>query len=394
MDARYDDWEPAVAADPRSPLVYLLTTRYGAASSCDTPCSSPFIALEVSRDRGRTWGRPKPICACPGAGQYDPIIEVARRTGDVYAVYMRGYNVVFTRSTNHGRTWSTPVSTYGPVKWTDKPVMTVSPDGEDVYVSWNGPSQGDPYVAQSHDGGRTWTQTKVRDTDRYYFAYDATVTPNGDVVFVESSMIYGTGSVIESRVRYHAIISRNDGRTWRVEELASVPPGQRCADCRKDYYLGHSSVAVDRTGRLVVAFDGPVRPEGPQRIYVTTSRDGRRWSTPRVVSDTAEHASSPMVEARGDGDIRLVYAQTADGAAADRWNMWFRRSIDGGRTWTVPRDISERTGAIGYQHPDGFEEIYGDYGEIAITDRGETIAVWGEAYSYVGPGNVWFNRSL
>lgn len=37
-------------------------------------------------------------------------------------------------------------------------------------------------------------------------------------------------------------------------------------------------------------------------------------------------------------------------------------------------------------------EIYGDYGEIAVTSTGKTIAAWGEGTSYDGPGGVWFNR--
>jgi len=45
-----------------------------------------------------------------------------------------------------------------------------------------------------------------------------------------------------------------------------------------------------------------------------------------------------------------------------------------------------------YKHPTGFDEAYGDYGEIAITNGGQTIGVWGEGKSYYGPGGVWFNR--
>jgi hypothetical protein len=29
---------------------------------------------------------------------------------------------------------------------------------------------------------------------------------------------------------------------------------------------------------------------------------------------------------------------------------------------------------------------------MAITDAGDSIAVWGEGYSYNGPGGTWFNR--
>jgi hypothetical protein len=42
-------------------------------------------------------------------GQFDPIIEVVPTTGTVYAVWMNDYNIVFSKSTNHGSTWSTPV---------------------------------------------------------------------------------------------------------------------------------------------------------------------------------------------------------------------------------------------------------------------------------------------
>ncbi|HLM93612.1 MAG TPA: hypothetical protein VK273_07365 [Gaiellaceae bacterium] len=33
-------------------------------------------------------------------------------------------------------------------------------------------------------------------------------------------------------------------------------------------------------------------------------------------------------------------------------------------------------GAAGYIGDDGFDEIYGDYGEIAVTNTGKTVAIW------------------
>ena len=56
--------------------------------------------------------------------------------------------------------------------------------------------------------------------------------------------------------------------------------------------------------------------------------------------------------------------------------------------------ISDAAGGPGYTTPRGSGEPYGDYGEIAITSTGETFAVWGEAFSYIGPGGTWFNREL
>ncbi len=33
------------------------------------------------------------------------------------------------------------------------------------------------------------------------------------------------------------------------------------------------------------------------------------------------------------------------------------------------------------EHPTGFDEVYGDYGEIVITSDGHTIGVWAEGTS-------------
>ena len=73
----------------------MLVTRYGSRPCLG--CASPFIALKRSRDGGTTWGGGKALCPCKGRGQFDPIVEVVPDTGDVYALYMRWFSVVFTR---------------------------------------------------------------------------------------------------------------------------------------------------------------------------------------------------------------------------------------------------------------------------------------------------------
>jgi hypothetical protein len=83
--------------------------------------------------------------------------------------------------------------------------------------------------------------------------------------------------------------------------------------------------------------------------------------------------------------------QTA-GLDVDAWNVWYRRSTDGGLTWSAAVRLSDATGGAAYKTAAGFLEVYGDYGEIAITSAGKTIAIWGEGMSYTGPGGAWFNR--
>jgi hypothetical protein len=394
FDPNADDWEPAVAADPKAPYVYMIATHFGA-KPCSGNCPVPWMALRISKDSGKTFGTAKPLCACKGSWQYDPEIEVVKNTGAVYAAYLNGFNTVFVKSTDRGKTWSQPVSTFGNVSWTDKPVLATSATGRDVYISFNGPTGGDPWMAVSHDFGATWTQTQVDDSSRYYFAYDAAVLPDGTVIFSEGSIDYsGPGTTAVGVVEHRAFVSKDNGATWTNVLVDTVPVGEPCtaAGCTSDFYLGHSGVSTDANGVLTYVYDGATVDQGPQRIWVRRSaNDGLTWGPRTALSVAGEEATSPAVEATGNGDIRVWYMQTNNGNV-DAWNVWYRSSKDGGTTWTSPVKISDATGGAAYKTPQGFQEVYGDYGEIAITDTGKTFAVWGEGTSWSGPGGVWWNR--
>jgi hypothetical protein len=405
INPKTDDWEPAIAADPHAPYVYMLTTRYGQEKLCPSHCPTPYIVLVVSKDGGKTWGDDHPLCVCRGSGaQYDPVIEVVPNTGVVYAGFLNadragGFSTVFIKSANHGRSWTDPVHVYGKGGWTDKPEITTSLSGRDVYASWNGPTGGDPWIGQSHDFGETWTQLKLVDSKRYFFAYDARVLPDSTVLFSESSLTYtGPGASAEGKVWHHVLISRDDGKTWENVIVDKVPVGEPCValGCGSDFYTGQTSISSNPVGHLVFAYEGPTQPYGPQLIYVRLSDNkGRTWGPRIVLSEQGENATQPRLAGFGSGEVRIWYMQTVNNDDPDAWNVWFRSSSDGGSTWSSPVKISDApAGAARYVNSDGFDEIYGDYGEVAITNTGKTIAVWGEGRSWIGPGGSWFNRQL
>jgi hypothetical protein len=81
----YDDWEPAIAADPSSSYVYQMATRYNGPTACKG-CPFPIVVFRASSDGGATWGPDKPINISKNK-QNDPEIEVAS-DGTIYVLWL------------------------------------------------------------------------------------------------------------------------------------------------------------------------------------------------------------------------------------------------------------------------------------------------------------------
>lgn len=393
VDATADDWEPAIAADPRAPYVYLLHNRYGGAKACRNSCPDPAMIVNVSSDGGKTFGPDRFLCTCRNTqGQFDPEIVVVPSTGAVYAVWMNDFDIQFSRSLDHGATWSTPEPVFGNVSWGDKPFLATSADGRDVYVSFNGPTGGDPYVAVSHDSGATWTQVKATDSKRYYFEYGGAVLPDGTVVLSEISFTYtAPGGDAEGPMRVHVLRSTDRGATWTNTVVDTLQLGTACtsAGCYADFYDSGPALAMDASGRLVIVYNGASTAYGPQTVYARSSVDGGvTWSGRVALSASGVNAAFPAAVGVGDGDVRVWFMDQRTG----RWNTWYTTSRDLGATWSTPVRISDATSGTTYKDASGFVEAYGDYGEIDVTSAGKTVAAWGEGPSYLGPGGVWYNR--
>jgi hypothetical protein len=388
-----DDWEPAIAADPNGPFVYVLHNRYGGAPACRNGCPDPAMILHASRDGGRTWRTERYLCTCKGAkGQHDPLIEVVPQTGDLYAVWMNNFDIHFSASTDHGRTWSTPVFIHPDLNWGDKPNMAVSPDGENVYVQFNGPTAGDVYASSSHDAGETWSTVRVTNSDRYFYDYGGVVLPTGRALFSHISYRYsGPDNVAEGPVQIHVFASDDSGATWSDLMIDELELGTDCPSrgCYRDFYDTGPVLAADADGDLVIAYSGASEPGGNRTVYARSSVDnGLTWSEPVRLSRLGANAAFVAAIGRGDDEVRLYFADQRTGA----WNVRYRTSTDLGATWSRAVRISDAISGTAYKDHRGFVEFYGDYGEIAITSSGKTIAVWGEGPSYYGPGGVWFNR--
>jgi hypothetical protein len=391
VSRHYDDWEPAIAADPNAPDVYRLVTRFGH-PACALHCPSGAIVLQVSRTDGRIWGPSRYLCRCRGAKwQADPQIEVAAKSGIVEAAFLNGYNTWFTRSLDHGRTWSKAKSVLGPVAWSDKPILATNPSGKSVYIAFNGPSDGDAIIAVSHDGGATWHQHRAITSNRYTYAFGGHVLADGTVVFSETSLQYAKdGKHLRGTSRVLVVRSTDGGTTWKKKLVATLQLGRVCTSkgCPPDFYDGHTALAADGHGRLLLLADGAVRRHGIRRVFAwESSDDGVTWGPRAQLSINTANAGFPAAVGTKTGQFRVWFMDRRTG----RWNTLYRTSYDGVH-WSSPVRLSNAAGGASYKSPAGFLEAYGDYGEVDVTNTGKTVAIWGEGPSYAGPGGCWFDR--
>ncbi len=395
-----NDWEPDIAADPSSDYVYMATTRFGSLLCAN--CARPSIIYRVSDDGGHTWGPEKYLCKGCDNWQYDPTIDVAD-DGTVFMSWLsNGWSTWVVSSTDNGQTWSPRVDAKGDIAWSDHGFVTVSPDGQDVYVAFSGNKEwlgykGNNFVAASHDGGATFAdpvRTNPND-DLYYYDYSGTVLSDDTVVIAVATV----SNIPYARrlQRYLVVRSTDGGLSW---EQIWVDTGKRqpfcyTTGCRKDHWAGLSSVDSDAADNLMYVYTVARAVGKGQLTYVMTSTDGgQTWLGPTRLSKTKVGsrrviAAFPDVVGVGAGDFRVVWMDNRNGRF--RWNVYHRQTLDGGMTWDAAADISDATSGAPYKHPAGFDGDYGDYLGIDANMAGQTVAAWGEAFSYWGPGGTWTN---
>jgi hypothetical protein len=386
-----DDWEPAIAADPSSSYVYQMTTRYTGPKPCNN-CSLPAIVVRASSDGGATWG-PDRFIAQTRKTQNDPQVEVAN-DGTVYAVFLNDYNpgIHFTKSTNRGVTWSTPIRLTGgnlKPKWSDKPVLAISPNGQHVYIGFN---SSDAWVTASHNFGQTFSApVKTSNDNRYWFHSAGTVAANGNVYFAVTD--YSTTYAGDSHI--NVVRSTNQGTSWTttlIDTSKEMPPCSWAPGCYFGFLGPSVGLDIDASGKILIAYNAGNVAGAPQKIYVRTSVNGTSWSARQQISespDAINNAFPAVAVGTGSNDFRVVWQDDRNGST-NAWNTWYRQTNNGGSSWSAPLRLSAEPGGAPYKTAAGYFFTYGDYLELDVDSSGKNHIIWGEGSSYDGPGGTWY----
>lgn len=389
-----NEWEPSIAAD-RFGHVYMLYAQYGGVPGCPT-CSNPTQVIQISNDHGTTWGSPTVIypAGAVAGGQWDSQVVVDPVDGQtVYASFMQNNksDIIVARSTDFGTTW-TFVTADATNSGTDKPILAVR--GQDVYVVYNHSQT--IWSASSHNGGQTFTEVKVNQNGKlgWSLAGGGTVTPDGNVYFSWAGY-EGSGGA-KNNVNLYVSSSTNGGTSWTTKllDVSKSPPD--CSDyfCGWAYLGAQLVITSDSSGNLYALWNAGSAARGPERIYFSKSTDGgNTWSAKAEVSlaPTGTHHAFPAIAATGNGNVRISWmdARAANGGQ-DRWNVYYRSSINGGSTWGNEVDVSTYVSGTTYIFTDGFRYPFGDYYEMDVDEQGTAHLIFGEGFNYDSPGSIWY----
>jgi hypothetical protein len=190
--------------------------------------------------------------------------------------------------------------------------------------------------------------------------------------------------------------STDHGKTWTRTVINVSGAPFKCNNCGYAYLSSQMALRIGSDDTIYLLWNGTVDMTNfaPERIFFARSTDDGSSYSARVDISNApagvEHCFPAIAVGRQPGDVRIGWMDKRSG----RWNLFFRKSTDGGESFGQTAQISSFVPGYPYLHSNGYDMPYGDYFSMVVDMNNQTQMAFGEAPSYQGPGNQWVSHSL
>jgi len=229
-------------------------------------------------------------------------------------------DIYFKKSMNGGATWQAIKRLSNTAGFSLKPKIAVS--GLNVYVIWGDDTPGnwDIYFIKSTDNGATWGTARKLTNNTHDSEYPDIAVSGSNVYVVWQDNNTGICEIYFSK-------STDNGATWETARKLTNNAG----------FSGYPALAVSGANVYLVWHDNT---PGNLEIYFRKSTDGgATWQTQRKLTNTVDESEHPDIVI-GGLNVYVVWHNDTPG----NYEIYFRKSTDGGATWQNAKKLTDNTG--------------------------------------------------
>jgi len=276
------------------------------------------IIFAKSTDSGATFSTPANISNNSGDSSYPKIIASGNNIYVTWAftVTNKDYDILFTKSTDGGATFSTPANISNNSGDSGLPQMAVS--GNNVYVTWenNGLGNFEVFVAKSTDNGNTFTfPVNVSNND----------PPSGAPQIIASGKNVYVSWMDKTSGNYDVFVakSNNAGSTFGAPINVSKTP--------KD--SGYQQMTASGNN-IYVVWTETISDKNYDVYFAKSTDGGSTFGVPVNISNNVGPSGWAVVAAPNN-----IYVAWEDSTAGN-YDIFVAKSTDGGSTFGAPVNVS------------------------------------------------------
>ena len=389
----------------------------------------PGLGVSYSNDGGATWTPlqftyPLDPLGIPYLDAFDPA-ATADGSGNVYVAHISTdfdwvngpeSGLYICKSTNGGVNWASPVQISYDGKPTASPdpnyrfndrcqiiadIHTASPYYNYLYAVWikdrgwnMAVPMSDIYFSSSSDGGATWSPAVIINENQHNMANMPIPAVASDGRIYVSWMDYNVTTGGSGKIYFNT--STDGGATWLPTDTYIMPvllPPLRLNSGSDVLAKGAAVIDVSPTNPLnlyLVYAQASLNMIDEGTILFRKSTDGgATWSTPLKVNDDVTTADQvlPWMDVKPNGTIDIAWYDRRNDPTDLKWDVYFASSTDEGNTFSVNTKVSA-TAAPSPNTPSGL--WMGEYLGL-VTDTTHAYICYTSSATDVN-GDIFFNK--